>query len=190
MKKLLLIIKGVFISQLLMAQLSIKQGNILVYNVNDFDGQVEQLISFESLTPDLKISWNKKNKYDDKGTFVIKNSAKEFASNIVFNYPLGANNDELSDVLLGFMVSKKMFTELKTTKKSKIRIDCNVKSEDLNFKSIQPMNIKIGGKTQTVNCINASWGTFGDEIWILDNAEMPIVVKVSAVSKFELIEIK
>lgn len=174
----------------LYSQVSIKAGNTLVYKLNEYDGPVEQTITLETIQPDIKISWNKKNKYDDKGTLIIKSSAKESATNIVFNFPINSKNDELSDVLLGFIVSKKTFSELKANKKTKIRIDCQLKSEELVFKDIQPMNITIAGKKQAVNCVNASWGTFGDEMWILDNAEMPIIIKVSALSKFELIEIK
>jgi hypothetical protein len=52
------------------------------------------------------------------------------------------------------------------------------------------MYIIINGKKTIVNTLNVTWGTFGDEMWILDNADYPIIVKVSAISKYELTEIK
>ena len=190
MRSLIFTLATLCISGMALAQVAIKAGTVLTYKVNEYDGPVDQTVTINTLSPDVKISWAKKNKYDDKGTLIVKSQAKESAINLIFNFPINSNDDELTDVLLGFMVSKKTFTELKTAKKTKIRIDCQLKSEELTFKSIQPMNITVGGKTQTVNCINASWGTYGDEMWILDNADFPIIIKVSAISKFELTEIK
>lgn len=190
MKKLLTL--GIFLclGSTLFSQVTVKAGNTLVYKVNEYDAPVEQAVTFESITPDIKVSWLKKNKYNDKGTLVVKPQAKESAINLVFNFPISSNNDELYDVLLGFMVSKKILSDLKTNKKAIVRLDCSLKSEELTYKSIQPINVIIGGKTQTVNCVNVGWGTFGDEMWILDNADMPIIVKLSAITKFELTEIK
>lgn len=189
-KHIFFFLASLFLSVYGWAQVSIKAGTTLTYRVNEYEGPVDQTVTFESIAGDMKIRWSKKNKYDDKGSLIIKDQARESAINLIFNFPINSNDDELTDVLLGFMVSKKTFNELKTSKKTKIRIDCQLKSEELIYKNVQPMNILVNGKTQTVNCINASWGTFGDELWILDNAENPIIIKVSAISKFELTEIK
>lgn len=168
----------------------IKEGQILIYKLAEYDGPVDQNVTLTSLATPMKISWNKKNKYDDKGTFLILKSALENAINIIFSFPINSNDDELSDVLPGFIVSKKMFNELKNNKKTKVRAGCELKADDLTLKGEQPMYVLINGKKTIVNTLNVTWGTFGDEMWILDNAEYPIIVKVSAIQKYELTEIK
>jgi hypothetical protein len=190
--KLLITALVVVIASVASAQESvkIKEGQTLLYKINEYDGPVDQLVTLTSLASPMKISWNKKNKYDDKGTFLILKAALENAINIIFSFPINSNDDELSDVLLGFIVSKKMFNELKSAKKTKLRAGCELKADDLVLKGDQPMYIIINGKKTIVNTLNVTWGTFGDEMWILDNADYPIIVKVSAISKYELTEIK
>jgi hypothetical protein len=168
----------------------IKEGQTLLYKINEYDGPIDQTVTLTSLASPMKISWNKKNKYDDKGTFLILKAALENAINIIFSFPINSNDDELSDVLPGFIVSKKMFNDLKSNKKTKVRVGCELKADDMTLKSEQPMYIVINGKKAIVNTLNVTWGTFGDEMWILDNADYPIIVKVSALSKYELTEIK
>jgi hypothetical protein len=168
----------------------IKEGQTLTYKLNEYDGPCDLTVTLTTLTAPMKISWNKKNKYDDKGTFIILKQALESAINIIFNFPISSKDDELADVLPGFIVSKKMFNELKSNKKTKIRASCDLKSDELTLKGEQPMYVIINGKKTIVNTLNVTWGTFGDEMWILDNAEYPIIVKVSALTKYELTEIK
>ncbi len=170
--------------------LKFKAGQSLVYKITEYDGPVDQTVQLNTLTAPINVSWNKKNKYDDKGTFIILQSALDNALNIIFSFPISSNGEELSDVLPGFMVSKKIYKEIKSNKKSKIRTDCNLKSEDLVLKSEQPMYVNVDGKRVTISTLNVSWGTYGDEMWILDNADFPIIVKVAALSKFELTDIK
>lgn len=192
MRKLLIItvISLLFFDNIIAQELKFKAGQTFVYRINEFDGPVDQLVQLNSIVAPYNISWNKKNKYDDKGTFIIMQSAVDNALNIIFSFPISSNGEELIDVLPGFMVSKKIYKEIKANKKSKIRTDCNLKSEDLVLKSEQPMYVNVDGKRVTINTLNVSWGTFGDEMWILDNGEFPIIVKVAALSKFELTDIR
>ncbi|MBK7182013.1 MAG: hypothetical protein IPH89_03260 [Bacteroidetes bacterium] len=167
----------------------IKEGQTLLYKINEYDGPVDQTVTLTSLASPMKISWNKKNKYDDKGTFLILKAALESAINIIFSFPINSNDDELSDVLPGFIVSKKMYNDIKSNK-NKNSCWMRIKADDMTLKSEQPMYIIINGKKTIVNTLNVTWGTFGDEMWILDNPDYPIIVKVSAISKYELTEIK
>lgn len=184
---LVILVPSVIVAQ---EPVKIKEGQTLVYKLNEYDGPVDLTVTLTSLASPMKITWNKKNKYDDKGTFLILKQALESAINIIFNFPITSNDDELADVLPGFIVSKKMFNELKANQKTKLRASCDLKADELKLKGEQPMYVIINGKKTIVNTLNVTWGTFGDEMWILDNAEYPIIVKVSAISKYELSEIK
>lgn len=185
-KGILLILITLCFTIVSVAQIHLKEGNSLTYKLDEYNGPFTVVITFDSIAQDTKIQCAKD---DEHGTLIIRKPAKESAMTLIFDFPLKANDDELIDALLAYTVSKKTFSELKKFKKTRIRIDCRARTEELVYKDIQPLRITVKGKIQTLNCIHATWGMYDEEMWILDNADLPLIMKVEGLSKFKLTEI-
>lgn len=167
-------------------EISLHAGNTLTYQVNENNEKNILTFQINSLQPHMMIDWKKNNKFRDFGNFSITQDAIQNAINILFSLTSTSEQTELFDQLPGFIISKSMFEKIKLSKKARIRTDCNLRAEDLIFKKENKIHLMVNGKASETGILKLSFGNFNDELWILDNPDFPLVVKMKGLNSWEL----
>ncbi|MBN8702079.1 MAG: hypothetical protein J0M08_03385 [Bacteroidetes bacterium] len=168
----------------------IKQSSVLVYNIDYASKPVVHTAVLTSVKP-IIINWSTQNEYNDKGVYVVSEKAQKEALNHTFELPFPQSGDvNCYDFLPGYMVSKNIYTLIKAGSEADIREGCNMLTDKLKPTGNIKTSIKIAGKAKDVPVITCTYNTFGDELWILDNPDFPVVVKVKGMKKWDLTEIK
>ncbi len=190
-KSILLIIGAILTSGIVISQdLTINDHSKLFYKFTEFDKAVTYSFSISSITPTISYEWGNSNKEENNGNGLITQEALETALNLTFFY---------TDVVLvtmydrtpSFLVSKKIYGELKNTGKSRIRLQDNENANTLQIVGVEDFEIIINKEVKKVKVLHATFsGDSGSEIWILDNPDFPIVVKLKSQKEYELKEVK
>ncbi|OFY83956.1 MAG: hypothetical protein A3F72_06215 [Bacteroidetes bacterium RIFCSPLOWO2_12_FULL_35_15] len=191
MKKLFyFFIVGMLISEIGHSQdLTITDNSKLFYKFNEFDKAVTYEFAIKSITPTIAYEWSNSNK-GENGLGIVTQEAMEGAINLTFYY-IEDGFITLYDRTPSFLISRKIYEELKETKKSRIRIQDNENTNTLELIGIEDYDLIINKEEKKVKVLHATLsGDSGYEIWILDNPGFPIVVKLKTFKEYELKEVK
>lgn len=191
MKKLtLLLIAGMLITNIGLSQdLTLTNKSKLLYKFTEFDKPITYSFIINSTSPTITYEWTNSNK-DENGDGVISQEALETAINLTFYYIEGGYITWY-DRTPSFLVSKKIYNELKNSGKSRIRIQDNENTNTLTVVGTEELEITINKELKKVKVLHATFsGDTGYEIWILDNPDFPIVVKLKTFKEYELKEVK
>lgn len=161
----------------------------LFYKFNEFDQIVAYEFAIKSISPTISYDWSNSNK-GENGIGIVTPEAMEGAINLTFYY-IEDGFITLYDRTPSFLISRKIYEELKETKKSRIRIQDNENTHTLEVIGVEDYGLIINKEEKKVKVLHATFsGESGYEIWILDNPAFPIVVKLKTFKEYELKEVK
>ena len=193
--RIVFLVAMLFFSKAYAQDLTITDHTKLFYKFTEFDKSVTYSFSFESITPKISYECGNSNKEENNGTGIITEDAINNAINLFFFYS-DSGIVTFYDRTPSFIVSKKIYNELKTTGKSRIRLQDNENTNTLDFIRTEDFEIALNKdilkkEIKNVKVLHARFsGDSGYEIWILDNPEFPIVIKLHAQKDYELKEVK
>lgn len=191
MKKLFFFfIVGMLVSEIGHSQdLTLTDHSKLFYKFNEFDQIVAYEFAIKSISPTISYDWSNSNK-GENGIGIVTPEAMEGAINLTFYY-IEDGFITLYDRTPSFLISRKIYEELKETKKSRIRIQDNENTHTLEVIGVEDYGLIINKEEKKVKVLHATFsGESGYEIWILDNPAFPIVVKLKTFKEYELKEVK
>lgn len=167
-------------------ELHLKVNSSLTYKFTEFDKPVGYTFLLDSLAPNLAYDWDNSNKEDNEGSGRVMKEALAGAINLTFFYTT-VSSVVMYDRLPSFLVSTRIYNELKATGRSRIRLQDGENSNELAVIANEEYEVTVNDVKQKVNVIHVNInGNPGQEIWILDNAEMPVVVRLKAEKNYEL----
>lgn len=168
---------------------TVKPGQTLSYTLKENNEKCSLNFKITSVAPFLTVDWSKNNAFKDAGSFKIDTFALQNAVNLWFGLNPANELIELTDALPGLCLSKKMFLDLTNKGKTWIRLDCNLKSEELVLKTKKKVTINYIHNTIEVEVLQLSFGVFNDELWVINNFEFPLLIKWKGMNSWDLIEI-
>lgn len=173
-----------------MDKISIKKDSTLKYEMADFDVCDPYTFTINSFEGDLEFQWQMDE--SDSGVIKTERSALMNSTTIIpfsqGNYmtPNAPGHEMESKDCPVFILSKKVFSELMDNKSSQLKItqyeNEHSKLNPLEFVAIEKRNIILNGNEIQVEAVHAvikgEKEYEADNIWILNNAECPLVIRL------------
>ena len=162
----------------------LKSGSTLTYHLVNGDNQYDFIVDNLKIDKEVSFKWTMGEPVNNTGSVTMSSKALGESTKIVNYFSDGAtqNMEEETTVWL----SRKIYEQIKNKKPIDISIDGT--TEILNFKNNEKLKIKADGADEEVNVLYAETES-GNKLWILDEPQNPLIIKMQVGFTIELISV-
>jgi hypothetical protein len=162
-------------------------GTGLTYQVNTHEGDYQYIVSIKELYPGLSFRWDMTFPVRADGTVAISMEAMDIATTQRNSFSIFGGDLELEDET-SVWVSKKVYRALKAQNPVSINSGSSDKNEILIYLTNTTYQTQLNDSVVQLPALYAETDA-GNKYWILDNADNPIILKMTIQFNIQLTNI-
>lgn len=166
----------------------LKPGTTFYYAVRRCEGCYDLAVSLKNYLPNKNLTWEWKSSTGvtaKKGSIAITENALQKADKVIYNFSKG--KQILQEDEIAFRLSTKNFNQIVQSWAAEIEIADQIRLFSHIYKTRFP--VTIANQPFYLECYQI-WADDGTMLWILDNANFPLILKIELGFELELMTIE
>jgi hypothetical protein len=147
------------------------QDTVLVWRIRNLDMDSEFVVRIAEFHPDRYLEWEDE---ESQGTVFMPSRDVQGAKNYIWHSLFEAGTDTRGENATTLWLSRRIYSDLKEKGKAKCELDGV--SGQLKYLGNDQLAIDVNRSSKSLPVIKVSDGR-GSELWFLDDAENPLMVK-------------
>lgn len=161
-----------------------KNGSTLYYKVTTPDKKYDFIAGDLKLDKDLAFSWSMSEPVKSKGKVFMASGAINEATSVINYFKDGTSQNLETETTV--WLSRKVYKSLKSQTSTDISIDGT--KETLKYAGTEKYTFTLDGEAVTIEVLKATTPT-NNKLWILDNPEFPLIIKMELAFTIELVKV-